>query len=99
MIPGQLVAPWQFTVPGINFASVHGLTPVTVHMSFCYPRATSRGGLKWVRQVYVCEFLHTTLIQVNITVNNSIKNRHVNFAGRSQNKLMFGIIDFHDHID
>ena len=34
MIPGQLIAPVQLTNPGVNFASVHGLTPVTVHMSF-----------------------------------------------------------------
>ena len=33
MIPGQLVAPGQLTDPGVNFTSVHGLTPVTVHMS------------------------------------------------------------------
>ena len=32
MIPGQL------TDPRVNFASVHGLTPVTVHMSFSLPR-------------------------------------------------------------
>ena len=32
MIPGQL------TDPGVNLASVHGLTPVTVHMSFSLPR-------------------------------------------------------------
>ena len=32
MIPGQL------TDPGVNFASVHGLKPVTVHMSFSLPR-------------------------------------------------------------
>ena len=32
MIPGQL------TDPGVNFASLHGLTPVTVHMSFSLPR-------------------------------------------------------------
>ena len=31
MIPGQLIAPGQLTEPGVNFASVHGLTPVTVH--------------------------------------------------------------------
>ena len=31
MIPGQL------TDPGVNFASVHGLMPVTVHMSFSLP--------------------------------------------------------------
>ena len=38
MIPGQLIAPGQLTEPGVNFASVHGLTPVTVHMSFSLPR-------------------------------------------------------------
>ena len=38
MIPGQLIAPGQLTNPGVNFASVHGLTPVTVHMSFSLPR-------------------------------------------------------------
>ena len=30
--------PWQLTDPGVNFASVDGLTPVTVHMSFSLPR-------------------------------------------------------------
>ena len=38
MVPGQLLAPGQLTDPGVNFASVHGLTPVTVHMSFSLPR-------------------------------------------------------------
>ena len=38
MIPGQLIAPGHLTDPGVNFASVHGLTPVTVHMSFSLPR-------------------------------------------------------------
>ena len=38
MIPGQLIAPGQLTDPGVNFASVNGLTPVTVHMSFSLPR-------------------------------------------------------------
>ena len=38
MIPGQLIAPGQFTDPGVNFASVHGLTPVTVHMSVSLAR-------------------------------------------------------------
>ena len=37
MIPGQRIAPGQLTDPGVNFASVHGLTPVTVHMSFSLP--------------------------------------------------------------
>ena len=38
MIPGQLIAPGQLTDPGVNFVSVRGLTPVTVHMSFSLPR-------------------------------------------------------------
>ena len=38
MIPGQLIAPGQLTGPGVNFASVHGFSPVTVHMSFSLPR-------------------------------------------------------------
>ena len=38
MIPGELTAPGQLTDPEVNFASVHGLTPVTVHMSFSLPR-------------------------------------------------------------
>ena len=37
MIPGQLIAPGQLTDPGVNFASVNGMTPVTVHMSFSLP--------------------------------------------------------------
>ena len=28
----------MITDPGVNFASVHGLTPITVHMSFSLPR-------------------------------------------------------------
>ena len=38
MIPGQLIASGQLTDPRVNFASVHGLTPVTVHTSFSLPR-------------------------------------------------------------
>ena len=49
MIPRQLIAPEQLTDPGVNFASVHGLTPVTAHMSFRCPRATSRRGLSVVQ--------------------------------------------------
>ena len=37
MIPEQLIALGQLTSPGVNFASVHGLKPVTVHMSFSLP--------------------------------------------------------------
>ena len=38
MIPGQLIAQRQLTDLRVNFALVHGLTPVTVHMSFSLPR-------------------------------------------------------------
>ena len=38
MIPGQLIAPGKLTDLGVNFASVHGLAPVTVHISFSFPR-------------------------------------------------------------
>ena len=38
MVPGQLIALGQLTDPGVNFASVHSLRPVTVHMSFLLPR-------------------------------------------------------------
>ena len=41
MIPGQVIATGQLTDPGANFASVHGLTPVTVHTSFLLPRGSS----------------------------------------------------------
>ena len=39
MIPGQLIASGQLTDPGVYFASVHGLTSVTVHMNFSLPRS------------------------------------------------------------
>ena len=51
MNPGQLIAPGQLTDPGVNFASVHGLTPVTVHMSFVQ---------HWVTRLAVVTFLHVT---------------------------------------
>ena len=38
MIPEHIIAPGQLTDPVVNFASVHGLTPVTVHMSFSLPQ-------------------------------------------------------------
>ena len=38
MIPGQLTASGQLTDPGVNFASVHDRTSVTVHMNFSLPR-------------------------------------------------------------
>ena len=49
MIPGQLIALEQLTDRGVNFASVHDLTPVTVHVSLSLPGATLRGGLPIVQ--------------------------------------------------
>ena len=37
MIPGQLLAPGRLTDPWVDFTSVHGLTPVTVRVSFSLP--------------------------------------------------------------
>ena len=45
MIPGQLIAPGQLTDLRVNFASEHGLTPVTVHMGFSLPRGNFK---RWV---------------------------------------------------
>ena len=45
MIPGQLIAPGQLTDPGVIFASVHGRTSVTVHMSFSLPRGNFKRGV------------------------------------------------------
>ena len=66
MIPGQLIASGQLTDPGVNFASVHGLTPVTVHMGFRCPGATSRGGLPVV-QHRVTRLAELTFRHVNRT--------------------------------
>ena len=45
MEPGQLLNTGQVNDPEVNFASVYGMTSVTVHMSFSLPRGTSKGGL------------------------------------------------------
>ena len=67
MIPGQLIAPGQLNDPRVNFASVHGLTPVTVHMSFSLPGATSKGGLPVVQDRLIrlagVSFLHVNRTQ------------------------------------
>ena len=66
MIQGQLIAPGQLTDPGVNFASVVGLTPVTVHMSFRWHGATSRGGLPVV-QHRVTRLAEVAFLHVNRT--------------------------------
>ena len=65
MTPGQLLNPGQVSDPGVNFASVYGLTLVTVHMNL--PEATSRGGLPVVQHRVTClaevTFLHVERTQ------------------------------------
>ena len=80
MIPGQLIAPGQLTDPGVNFASVHGLTPVTVHMSFSLPRATSRDRLPVVQhrvtRLAEVTFLHVNRMQKLPRGKNSLTHAH-----------------------
>ena len=49
--PGTTHCPGQLTDPGVNFASVHGLTDVTVHVSLSLPRGN------FERQVTRCTTL------------------------------------------
>ena len=74
MIPGQL------TDPRVNFASVHGLMPVTVHMSFCCPEAFSRGGLlvvqHWVTCLAEVTFLHVNKTQKLPRGKSSLAHAH-----------------------
>ena len=67
MIPGQLIAPGQLTDPGVNFGSVHGLVPVTVHTSLSLPQATSRGKLPVV-QYRVTRLAEVIFLHVNRTL-------------------------------
>ena len=80
MIPGHLIASGQLTDPGVNFASVHGLTSVTVHMNFSLPRATSRGGLPvvqdWVIGLAKVAFLHVNRTQKLPWGKSSLAHAH-----------------------
>ena len=60
MIPGQLIAPGQLTDLGVNFASVHGLAPVTVHISFSLPRGDFERRVTRIAEV---TFLHVNRTQ------------------------------------
>ena len=64
MISGQLIASGQLTDPVVNFASVHGLTSVTVHTNFSLPRGnferrvtrcTAPGNRPFQGNVFPCE--------------------------------------------
>ena len=58
MISGQLIASGQLNDSGVNFASLHGLTPVTVHMNFSLPRGN------FERRVTVVQHRVTRLAEV-----------------------------------
>ena len=64
MIPGQFIAPGQLTDPGVNIASVHGLTPVTVRMRFSLPRGNFELP---VAQHRVTRLAEVTFLHVNRT--------------------------------
>ena len=61
MIVGQIIALGQLTDPGVNFASVHGLMPVTVHMSFLLPQGN------FERRVTRCTTLGNLLCRGNFS--------------------------------
>ena len=61
MILGQLIASGQLTDPRVNFASVHGLTSVTVHMNFSLPQGN------FERRVTRCTTLGNRLYQGNFS--------------------------------
>ena len=68
MIPGQLIAARQLTDSGVNFASVHCLTPATIHMSFSLPRGN------FERRVTRCTTPVTRLAEVTyLHVNRTQK--------------------------
>ena len=70
MIWGQLIASGQLTDPGVNFASVHGLTPVTVHMSFL-PIVQHR-----VTRLAEVTFLHVNRTQKLLRGKSSLAHAH-----------------------
>ena len=77
MNPGQLIAPRQLTDPWVDFASVHCLTPVAVHMSFWLPQETSRGGLPVVQHVHrVTRPAEVTFLRVNERDKSSLEHAH-----------------------
>ena len=67
MIPGQL------TDPGVNFASVHGLTPVTVHMSFSLPWGNFE---RLVTRLAEVTFLHVNRTQKLPRGKSSLAHAH-----------------------
>ena len=73
MIPGQLIAPGQLTGSGVNFASVHGLMPVTVHMSFSLPRGNFERRVTRLAEV---TFLHVNKTQKLPWGKSSLAHAH-----------------------
>ena len=90
MIPGQLIASGQLNDPGVNFASVHGLTPVTVRTS-C-PGTTSRGGLPIVQHL-VTSLAEVTFLHVYRTQKlPQVKSSQFIFYSSTTNTLFTGML-------
>ena len=67
MIPGQL------TDPGVNSASVHGLTPVTVHMTFSLLRGNFERRVTRLAEV---TYLHANRTQKLRRGKSSLAHAH-----------------------
>ena len=76
--PGTAHSSGKLTDPGVNFASVHGLTFVTVHMNFSLPRASSRGGLPFYKVTGLAKvtFLHVNTAQKLPREKSSLAHAH-----------------------
>ena len=74
--PGQLIASGQLTDSRVDFASAHGLTPVTDNMNFSLPG----GGLPvvkhWVIRLAEVTFLHENRIQKLSQGKSSLAHAH-----------------------
>ena len=73
MILGQIIGPGQFTDPKVNFASVHGLTPVTVQMSFSLPQGNFERRVTFLAKV---TFLHVNRTQKLPWGKSSLAHAH-----------------------
>ena len=77
MIPGQLIASGQLTDPGVNFASVHGLTSVTVPMNFSLPRGNlERRVTRCTTGLAKVTFLHVNRTQKLPRGKSSLDHAH-----------------------
>ena len=74
---GQLIALGQLTDPGVNFASEHGLTFVTVHMNLSLPWGNFE---RWVTHCttpgnWPCQDNSLLMFGVNFSIKSSRKHK------------------------